>query len=303
MARILITDGMDQASVHELKQMGHEVVEQFLPSDELGRQIKSFDAVIIRSATKITKEIIDRAQETKRLKLIIRGGVGIDNIDATYAKSYGIKIENTPESSSRSVAELVIGHMFSIARYINISNVTMRSGLWGKKEYQGIELLGKTLGLIGFGRIARETAKIAHAIGMHVVYFTRSGEKAGFPDHQFVPLDELLRISDFISIHIAADNLSEPFIGPQEFSHMKDGVYIINCARGGVIDEEALLRALDTGKVAAAALDVYTQEPVKNEKIFKSSRISLTPHIGANTFEAQQKIGKEIVNIVRYNLC
>lgn len=302
MAKILVTDGIEKSAAKELEDLGHEIVEKFYATDELIEQIGNFDAVIVRSATKITKDVIDGAVATKRLKVIIRGGVGVDNIDVQYAKANGINVANTPNASSLAVAELAIGHMFSLARYIYISNVTMRNGQWNKKNYEGIELRGKTLGLIGFGRIAGETARIAKAIGMKVIYYTRSGKKDGCSDFEYVEMEELLKKSDFISLHIPYDKEKGSLIGTKEFEMMKDGVYLINCARGGVVSEEALLAALDSGKVAAAALDVFEQEPTRNEKLYTHSKVSLTPHIGASTMEAQEKIGKEIVEIIKNQL-
>lgn len=302
MAKILVCDGIEKGAADELKKMGHDVVEQHYPPDELEKQVKGFDAMIVRSATKVTKEVIDGALETKQLKLIIRGGVGVDNIDVAYAKENGITVANTPNASCVAVAELAIAHMFSLARYIYISNISMRNGKWDKKYYEGIELSGKTLGLIGFGRIARETAKIAKAIGMKVIYNTRSGKKEGFGEFDFVTMEELLAKSDFISIHIPYDNERGTLIGKKEFEKMKNGVYLVNCSRGGVVSEEALLAALDSGKVAAAALDVYEQEPTKNERLYTHSRVSLTPHIGASTMEAQKRIGSEIVEIIKTQL-
>lgn len=302
MGKILVSDGIEKSAVEELKKMGHDIVEKFYTPDELKLQVKDFDAIVVRSATKVTKEIIDGALETKRLKLVIRGGVGVDNIDVPYAKANGIMVANTPNASSLAVAELAIGHMFALARYIYISNVSMRDGKWDKKNYEGIELSGKTLGLIGFGRIAQETAKIAKAIGMKVIYNTRSGKKEGFDGFDFVTMEEILMKSDFISLHVPFDKEKGTLIGAKEFEMMKNGVYLVNCSRGGVVSEEALLAALDSGKVAAAALDVFEQEPTKNEKLYTHSRVSLTPHIGASTIEAQEKIGKEIVEIIKKQL-
>lgn len=299
MAKILVSDGIEKSAAEELKAMGHDLVEQYYAPDELKQQIRDFDVMVVRSATKVTREVIDGALETKRLKLIIRGGVGVDNIDVRYAEANGISVTNTPDASSLAVAELAIGHMFALARYIYISNVSMREGEWNKKKYEGIELSGKTLGLVGFGRIARETAKLAKAIGMKVIYNTRSGIKEGFDEFNFVTIGELYANSDFISLHVPYDIENGPLIGQKEFEAMKDGVFIINCARGGVVDEEALLAALDSGKVAAAALDVYVQEPTKNERLCSHGRVCLTPHIGASTVEAQGRIGKEIVEIIR----
>lgn len=298
MAKILITDGMEQSGVLALKNAGFEVVEEFYEPDVLMEKIKEFDAIVVRSATKVRKPIIDAALETKQLKLVIRGGVGVDNIDVEYAMENGIKVMNTPLASSASVAELAIGHMFAIARHIHIANVTMRDGKWNKKHYEGIELGGKTLGLIGFGRIARETAKRAKALGMNVIYTNRSGKVEGADEYTYMPFNELFAQSDFISLHIPAGPGGKAVIGKEQFEMMKNGVYVINTARGGVVCEKALLEALDSGKVAAAAIDVFEEEPTKNEALYTHDKISLTPHIGASTGEAQMRIGEEIVEII-----
>ncbi len=298
MIRILVTDGMEQAAIQDLKNSGFEVVEQFYEVEELKQQIKEFDVIVVRSATKVREPIIDAALETGKLKLIIRGGVGVDNIDVEYAKSKGITVANTPNASSASVAELAIGHMFCIARYMHIANHTMRQGKWEKKHYEGIELAGKKLGLIGYGRIAKETAKRAKALGMTVAYTNRSGDQND-PDFKYVTMDELLATSDFISLHIPGSKDKKAVLGEAEFAKMKDGVFIVNCARGGVVCEDALIKALDSGKVAAAALDVFAEEPTKNEAIYTHPKISLTPHIGASTLEAQERIGEEIVSIIK----
>ena len=300
MARILVTDGMEKSAIEALKGKGYEIVEQFYEVEELKEQIKKFDCIVVRSATKVRQPIIDAAMETGQLKLIIRGGVGVDNIDVEYAKSKGITVANTPNASSASVAELAIAHMFNIARYVHIANHTMRLGKWDKKKYEGIELSGKTLGLIGFGRIAKETAKRAKALGMKVVYTNRSGDQND-GEFKYVPMDELLASADFISLHIPGSK-DKPVIGEAEFGKMKDGVYIVNTARGGVVCEDALINALDSGKVAAAALDVFVEEPTKNERIYTHEKISLTPHIGASTMEAQERIGEEIVQIITSHL-
>ena len=301
MAKILVADGMDKNGIIELKNMGHEVVEEHYEIEELKEQVKDYDVLIVRSATKVRQPIIDSALETKKLKLIIRAGVGLDNIDVAYAMERGINVNNTPMASSASVAELAIGHMFSLARYIYISNVTMRDGKWNKKAYKGIELAGKTLGLVGFGRIAKETAKKAHAIGMKVIYTNRSGSKEGYDNYKYVTMEELLKESDFISLHIPFNKETGAVIGAKEFEMMKNGMYLVNCARGGVVDENALLDALDSGKVSAAAIDVFEDEPTKNERLYTHEKVSLTPHIGASTKEAQARIGEEIVEIIKKN--
>lgn len=298
MIRILVTDGMEKSGIDKLKAAGFEVVEKFFEPEVLGEELKNFDAVVVRSATKVRKPIIDKALEAGRLKLIIRGGVGVDNIDVAYAEEKGIKVRNTPKASSASVAELTIAHMFAVSRFLNISNVSMREGKWDKKKYEGVELAGKTLGLIGFGRISREVAKRAYALGMKVIYTDIIGKAEGFDEYQFVSFDEILKNSDYVSIHIPFDKSKGAVIGSKEIAMMKDGAYIINCARGGVVCEKALLEALNSGKLAGAAIDVFAEEPTKNEELVKNPKVSVTPHIGASTVEAQTRIGEEIVSII-----
>ncbi len=301
MLRILVTDGMDKGSVQTLKDMGHEVVEQFFEPEELKEQVKNFNVIIVRSATKIRKDIIDSALETGNLKLIIRGGVGVDNIDVTYAESKGIKVRNTPKSSSLAVAELALGHMFCLARFIGIANVTMREGKWNKNKYTGIELSGKTLGLIGLGRIGRELAKKAKALGMKIIYHDILGPAKDCSGYSCVSLDDLLADSDFISLHLPGNEDESPVIGKLEFTKMKDGAYLINCARGSVVDEAALLEALNSGKLSGAGIDVFFEEPSQNLELISHERVSITPHIGASSKEAQKRIGAEIVSIIKEN--
>lgn len=297
MVRILANDGMEKGAIEGLEEKGYEVLKDHFDGDELLKQIKNIDCLVVRSATKVRKDLIDIAASTGKLKLVIRGGVGIDNIDAAYALEKGIKVNNTPNASSISVAEMTFGHMLAVARKIYLSNVTMREGKWEKKKYEGTELYGKTLGLIGFGRIAKEVAKRAVAFGMKVIYYdictTENTERCICTNKESV-----LRESDFISLHIPYKKGEPYIIGEKEFEIIKDGAYIINCARGGVIDENALVKALDKGKIAGAALDVFEKEPPTNEAIIKNPKISLTPHIGAATVEAQGRIGEEIVSIV-----
>lgn len=298
--RILITDGMDKAAMAQLRELGHEVVEQFYEPDQLGAALRDFDAVVVRSKTKVRANHIDEAKGGK-LKLIIRGGVGVDNIDVKYAEENGIAVRNTPGASSQSVAELAMGHMFACARYISDAGYTMRNGEWKKKEYgKGIELQGKTLGIIGFGRIGQHLGVMAKAIGMNVVAYstTRRPEveaKFGIP---YVTLEELLAQSDFISLHAPAAP-GAPLINADTIAKMKDGVVIINTSRGANVDEDALLAALESGKVRAAGLDVYADEPTANAALYSHPMVSCTPHIGAATVEAQKRIGTEIVDIIR----
>lgn len=301
MVKILATDGMDKSAIDELRELGHEVVEQFYEIEDLKKAVKEYDVLVVRSATKVRVPVIDAAAEGKRLKMVIRAGVGVDNIDVDYAESKGIMVRNTPNSSSISVAELALAHMFALARFVGISNVTMRNGQWNKKQYAGIELMNKTLGLVGFGRISHELAKRAHLLGMKVVYTNRSGPKEGYPEFKYMEMDELLKVSDFVSIHTPATADGSPLIGKTELDMMKNGSYLINCARGGVVDEDALLEALNTNHLAGAGIDVFTVEPTKNEALVNHPRVSVTPHIGGSTGEAQERIGGEIVEHIKNN--
>ncbi|MGE5453714.1 MAG: D-2-hydroxyacid dehydrogenase [Methylocystaceae bacterium] len=297
MVKVLITDGMDQDSIKTLRDHGFEVVEKFYPPEELAVQVKDFDILVVRSATKVNKAIIDGAVGG-RLKFVIRGGVGVDNIDVKYAMENGIKVMNTPGASSASVAELTIAHMFAVARFLESSNVSMREGKWEKKKYEGVELAGKTLGLIGFGRIAREVAKRADALGMKVIYTDITGQANGGDQYEFFPFEDLLRRSDFISLHIPYDKEKGSVITNREFTLMKDGAYLVNCARGGLVNESDLIEALEQGKIAGACVDTFEEEPTPNEALIKHPRVSVTPHIGASTVEAQQRIGQEVVGLI-----
>ena len=296
--RILVTDGMDKTAVAQLKANGHEVVEQFYEPDALGEALKQFDACVVRSATKVRANHIDIAKEG-RLKLIIRGGVGVDNIDVKYAEENGIAVRNTPKASSNSVAELAIAHMLSCARYISIAGHTMREGKWEKKAYgKGIEIGGKTLGVIGYGRIGQALGRMAQALGMTVLaYDIYKVEGLECDTMHYVELDELLAKADFISLHTPAID-GKPLINAETIAKMKDGVVFINTSRGNNVDEDALLAALDSGKIRAAGLDVYAKEPPTNEALLHHPAVSCTPHIGAATVEAQKRIGAEIVDII-----
>ena len=297
--RILVTDGMDKDALQTLKDNGHEVVEHFYAPEELGAALKEFDAVVVRSATKVRANHIDEAKGGK-LKLIIRGGVGVDNIDVKYAEAAGITVKNTPRASSQSVAELAMAHMFACARFVSIAGHTMREDKWEKKAYgKGIELQGKTLGIVGFGRIGQHLGVMAKAIGMNVIaedifHIPGIEEKLGIP---YVELDELLAKSDFISVHAPAVD-GGALINAETIAKMKDGVTIINTSRGTNVDEAALLAGLESGKVRSAGLDVYADEPATNKALYSHPMVSCTPHIGAATKEAQKRIGTEIVEII-----
>ena len=296
--RILASDGIEKNAAATLAAQGHEVVQQFYEPEELAEQVKNFDVLVVRSATKVRKPIIDAAAEAGRLKLIIRGGVGIDNIDHVYAEEKGIKVMNTPKASSDSVAELTLAHVFSVARFISIAGHTMREGKWEKKAYKGIELSGKTLGIIGYGRIGQALGLCAQALGMKVVAYDIYKIPALENENmRYVEMDELFAVSDFISLHTPAID-GKPLINAETIAKMKDGVVFINTSRGNNVDENALLDALNSGKIYGAGLDVYAEEPAKNVALYSHPRVSCTPHIGASTSEAQKRIGAEIVDII-----
>ena len=299
MVKILVTDGMEKAAVERLRDMKFHVVEKHYEEKDLINEIKNYDVLVVRSATKVNKSIIDAAVATRKLKLVIRGGVGVDNIDVEYAESKGIAVRNTPNSSSTSVAELVLAHIFTLARFLHNSNITMREGKWNKKIYKGIEVAGKTLGIIGFGRIGRETAKRAEALGMKVVYYDSMGPMKEYKNFKYVQKEKLLARADFISLHVPQGPGGKAIIGEDEIAMMKDGAYLINCARGGVVDEGSLIKALDSGKLSGAAMDVFAEEPAKNNPLCLHEKVSCTPHIGGSTIEAQERIGEEIIGIVK----
>ena len=296
--KILVTDGMDAAAVAKLRKDGYEVVEQFYEPDALGGALRDFDAVIVRSATKIKQPQIDAAKGG-RLKLIIRAGVGVDNIDVKYAEAAGIQVRNTPHASSNAVAELALALLFACARNISIAGHTMRENKWEKKAYsKGFELEGKTMGVIGYGRIGRMVGEKGQALGMNVlsVVHRNKPEGAECSTMHFVSMDELLAKSDIIVL--CAPGGDKPLVDAGSIAKMKDGVVIINVSRGSNVDEAALLEALNGGKVRAAGLDVWLSEKDPNWTLAQHPSVSCTPHVGAGTVEAQKRIGAELVDIV-----
>lgn len=295
--RVLITDGMEKESVEKIKALGAEVVEKFYSPEELKEVIGDFDVLVVRSATKVRKDLIDVMKDKDSVKLIIRGGVGTDNIDVDYACEQGILVRNTPNASSDTVAEFVIASIFALARNLHKSNVTMRRDEWNKKEYKGIEIAGKTLGIVGFGRIGRCLGKKAEALGMKVCYTDLTGVCPTFPQFDCLDLEELLERSDFVSVHISGANCE--VIGKDQFKLMKKGSYIINTARGTVVNSDALLEAIEDGIISGAALDVFPVEPCTDERLLQNPKISLTPHIAGSTDEAQTKIGDEVAEIIK----
>ena len=294
MLRILLNDGLDKKAISNLEMLGCDVDTNHYDIEDLKEKIKEVDCIVIRSATKITRELIDEAIKGGNLKLIIRGGVGLDNIDVKYAEQNGIKVRNTPNASSSSVAEIILAHMFSLARFLNQSNITMKAGLWKKKDYVGVELEGKTLGIIGMGRIGSELAKKCTALGMKIIYFDLMDIKNIDNNYRKVEFDELLRESDFISINISG---TKSIIGSEELKKVKKGAFIINTSRGKALDEEAIITSLNDGTLGGVGLDVFLEEPSKNLKLINHPKVSLTPHIGASTKEAQMKIGEEVINL------
>lgn len=296
--RILVTDGMDAAAVAKLRKDGYEVEEQFYEPDALGGALRDFDAVIVRSATKIKQPQIDAAKGG-RLKLIIRAGVGVDNIDVKYAEAAGIQVRNTPRASSNAVAELALALLFACARNISIAGHTMRENKWEKKAYsKGFELEGKTMGVIGYGRIGRMVGEKGQALGMNVlsVVHRNKPEGAECSTMHFVSMDELLAKSDIIVL--CAPGGDKPLVDAGSIAKMKDGVVIINVSRGSNVDEAALLDALNSGKVRAAGLDVWLSEKDPNWALAQHPSVSCTPHVGAGTLEAQKRIGAELVDII-----
>lgn len=299
MLKILANDGLDPIATDCLSEKGHSIDKTHFDPDPLKAVITEYDVIIVRSATKLDQSILDTAaQEGSRLKLIIRAGVGLDNIDVDYAVAKGIGVRNTPNSSSTSVAELALGHMLNLARHIHLSNITIRRGEWNKKDYNGIQLYGRTLGIIGFGRIGQEIAYKASSLGMNILYYQRSGPKPGQEDFKYVNLDTLLKESDFITLHTPANPDGRAILDAETIKKIKKGAYVINTARGSLIDYDALIDALDSGQLSGAGLDVYTEEPPLNPRLTQHPKISMTPHIGASTEEAQRGIGAEVCDVI-----
>jgi len=308
--KILANDGIAQAGIDALEKAGFEVLLTKVAQEQLTNYINSegIAALLVRSTTQVRKELIEKCPD---LKLIGRGGVGMDNIDVDYAKSKGLHVINTPAASSDSVAELVFAHLLSGIRFLHDANRNMP--LEGdskfkqlKKAYQnGLELRGKTIGIIGFGRIGQAVAKSAIGLGMNVMFSDRHNEdqeiQLGFFDGQSITFslspsskEELLKKSDYITIHVPASK--NYVIGKKEIEMMKDGVGVINASRGGVLDEVVLIEALDTGKIGFAGLDVFESEPNPEIRILMHPKISLSPHIGGSTIEAQERIGLELAD-------
>ncbi|MGB9906546.1 MAG: D-2-hydroxyacid dehydrogenase [Candidatus Saccharicenans sp.] len=295
MTRILIADHLDPEAVEELKKIpGFEVtVKTGLSEAELVQIIPGFEVAVVRSATKITRPVIEAGKD---LKLLIRAGIGLDNIDVAAAKEKGIEVANTPAATSISVAEHTLGLMLGAVRHHGPANLSMKQHKWEKKAFTGTELYGKTLGIIGFGRIGKEVAKRALAFGMTVVAYDVIPITTDLPVKP-VSLEELLAQADIITLHVP--KTPRPILGQAEFARMKDGVVIVNVARGGVVDEKALLQALNSGKVKAAALDVFEKEPPEDFSLIDHPKVTATPHLGAAAEEGQKRAGLEVVRILK----
>ena len=293
--RILIADHLDQEAIEELQAVpGFEVtVKTGLNEADLVKIIPDYEVVVVRSATKITRPIIEAGQN---LKLIVRAGIGLDTIDVKAAKEKGVEVANTPSATSISVAEHVIGLMIGAVRHHGPANLSMKQHKWEKKLFTGTEVYGKTLGIIGFGRIGLEVARRALALGMNILAYDVIPIKTDLAVKQ-VSLDELLSQADIITLHVP--KTPEPILSTREFERMKKGVVIVNAARGGVVDENALLQALNSGQVKAAALDVFSQEPPQDFSLIDHPRVTATPHLGASTEEGQKRAGLEVVRIVK----
>ena len=293
--RLLICDPTDPRAIKAMRSAGIEVdVRDSITPEDLDTTIADYDAIVVRSRTKVRGYLIDRAT---RIRVIIRGGVGLDNIDVAYARSKGIEVRNTPAASSNSVAELTIGYLFALARHIPQATASMKAGRWEKRSFsKGTELAGKTLGLVGCGRIGRLVARKAAALGMQVVFYRRT--PTAVPGATQVSLDEVFARSDYVSLHVPHTPETHHIIDRDALAKMKDGVRIINCARGGTVDEAALRDAVLSGKVAGAALDVFEDEKEeRGKRLLALPQVIGSPHIGAGTVEAKERVGEEVARI------
>jgi D-3-phosphoglycerate dehydrogenase / 2-oxoglutarate reductase len=307
MIRILANDDIHPDGRLLLEEAGYEVITDKIAQNDLAAQIGNYDVLLVRSATKVTREIIDAG---KKLKIIGRGGVGMDNIDVEYAKSKGIKVINTPKASSRAVAEMAFAHIFSLARYLHNCNRELPNGDFKnlKKNFgEGVQVSGANLGIIGFGRIGQEVAKMGLGLGMKIYAYDPYVQSADINIQlgedtalklsvtlQTVTMDKLLKMSDFITVHVPGG--TTPLITEKELALMRDGVMLVNTARGGVIDEDVLLSGLNSGKIAGAGIDVFLNEPSPRKEILQHPKVSMTPHTGAGTVQAQSYIGMELAD-------
>ncbi|MFC2015810.1 D-2-hydroxyacid dehydrogenase [Chloroflexota bacterium] len=301
--KVLICDPVAPVTIEAMRDAGIEVHDRpDISAEQLLVDAAEYDGMVVRSRTKITKEVIDAAAN---LKIVVRGGVGLDNIDLAYAKTKGVSVRNTPKASSNSVAELALGYMLALTRHIPQATMSMTAGEWKKKQLKGSEISGKTLGLVGFGNIGASLGQKAAALGMTVIFYdVITPPQVDYATQ--VSLDEVLTRSDYLSLHVPKIPATTNMLNAEAFAKMKDGVYLVNCARGGVVDEDALYDALTSGKVAGAALDVFTDEKVApgNAKLFGLkdangfNKVIGSPHIGAGTVEGQARVGTEVADIL-----
>ncbi len=292
--KVLVCDKTEKECIEQMRNAGLTVDTNFeITPEQLMTVLPDYDIAVVRSRTKIRQPLIDVCPN---LKLIVRGGVGLDTIDVEYARGKGITVKNTPLASSASVAELAIGYLFMLARSLYKASASMKAEKWDKKSFEGDEISGKTLGIIGLGNIGSEVAKRAMLLGMKVIALDPTSK--GIFGVPFVALDELLAQSDYITLHLPKTKDSANLLDAEQFAKMKTGVRLINCARGGIVNEDALYDALVSGKVAGAALDVFASEPPTDWKLLKLDNVIASPHIGAATKEAQTRVGAEVAQIV-----
>ncbi len=296
MYKILVTDPLEESALKIFEEAPDVYFETHfgLNEEQLAEKITAFNAVIIRSATHITKKII---QQAENLKVIGRAGSGLDNVDVAAAEKKGIKVLNTPGTNAPAVAEMTMAYLFALARGLSRADHSMKKGLWEKKSFMGIELNERVLGIIGCGTIGKNVARKARALGMHVLVYNRSRVEMDDLDFDQVTLNELLKRSDFVSIHLALSESTRSLIGEKELSLMKNDAYLINTSRGEIVDEAALLTRLESGQLAGAALDVFVNEPDYNKKLAAHENVIATPHIGAATRESQQRVGVRIADL------
>ncbi|HBO34385.1 MAG TPA: hypothetical protein DD636_06575 [Anaerolineaceae bacterium] len=295
--KVIITDGLESVGKDLINQAGEAVDRKGIDAAQLLLEVGEYDGMIVRGRTKVTREVFEAA---KKLKVVGRAGVGVDNIDLAVAKEHGVLVVNCPVATSEAVAELAMAMIFGLSRELPRADEAMKHENWDKKTLMGTELMGKTLGMIGFGRIGQLVAKYASCMGMKVIVF----DKIWFPDFvrekgfEQLQLEELLPQADFFSIHIPLTSESKHLLNDETFALMKDGAYVVDASRGGVIDHAALLRALESGKVAGAAIDVFETEPPIDWTLVKHPKVIATPHIGAQTKEAQVRAAKDIASEV-----
>ena len=296
MARVLIADSIASAGVNRLRSAGHDVVvETGRSPSELALVIGPYEALVVRSATQVTAEVIAAGH---RLQVIGRAGVGVDNIDLEEATKQGIPVVNAPTSSTIAAAEHAIALMLALARHVPQAHLSMQANQWTPRQFVGVELRNKTLGIVGLGRIGSEVARRARAFQMHLIAFDPyvSADYARNLDVELVELERLLREADFITLHSSLNAGSRGLFGPEQFMLMKQGVYVVNAARGGLIDEALLLQGLESGRVAGVALDVYSEEPPHDLPLLKDPRVVVTPHLGASTLEAQIEVATDLAD-------